>query len=201
MSGFDAPIPLEHKVVERIGTAINQVDAIVNNKRQLTETAESAYEMGITANMCDALMKMRPLSDADQISTTIRYASALTNQTGKTVHVDMRANHFLVIDELAKIYRDKIAVQDTTLVGIVRSLSKRHDADGEVKTIRLYTSFEGCTRTVTIDLSDEQYRIACDAHRDGLEVEVSGELDTSERYWTMSQIAHFALASQSENED
>lgn len=200
LAGFDTPIPLEHKVVERIGTAISQVDAIVKNERQLTETAESAYEVGITANMCDALMKMRPLSDADQISTTIRYASALTNQTGQIEHVDMRANHFLVIDELAKIYRDKIAVQDATLVGIVRSLSKRHDIDGEMKIIRLYTSFDGCSRTVTIDLSDDQYRIACDAHRDGLEVEVSGELDTSERYWTMSKITYFALASQNEAE-
>ena len=201
LSGFEVPIPLEHKVVERIGTAINQVDEIVNNKRQLSETAESAYEAGITANMCDALMKMRPQSDTDHITTTIRYASALTNRTGLTERIDMRANHFLIIDELAKIYRDKIAVQDITLVGIVRSLSKRHDTDGEVKTIRLYTSVDGCSRTVSIDLSDDQYRIACDAHRDGLEVEVSGELDTSERYWTMSQITHFSLTSQDEPEE
>lgn len=199
LTGFDVPVPLEHKVIERIGTAISQVDAVVKNERQLTETAASAFEAGITANMCDALMKMRPLSDDDQILTTIRYASALTNQTGKTECIDMRANHFLVIDELAKIYRDKIAVQDATLVGIVRSLSKRHDSDGEMKTIRLYTTFEGCARTVTIDLSDDQYRIACDAHRDGLEVEVSGELDTSERYWTMTQIRHFALANRGES--
>lgn len=201
LSGFETPIPLEHKVVERIGTAINQVDAIVKNERKLTETAESAYEAGITANMCDALMKMRPLSEADQITTTIRYASALTNQTGQTEHINMYTNHFLVIDELAKIYRDKNAVQDTTLIGIVRSLSKRHDGDGEMNTIRLYTSFEGRSRTVTIDLLDDQYRIACDAHRDGLEVRVSGELDMSERYWTMSKITHFTLASQNEPEN
>lgn len=199
LTGFETPIPLEHKVIERIGTAFSQVDAVVRNERQLTETAENAYEAGITANMCDALMKMRPLSDNDHISTTIRYASALTNQTGRTEHVDMHTNHFLIIDELAKIYRNKIAVQNANLVGIVRSLSKRHDIDGEMKTIRLYTSFDGCSRTVTIDLSDDQYRIACDAHRDGLEVEVSGELDTSERYWTMSKITHFAIANQNES--
>lgn len=203
LSEFEIPAPMEHKVIERIGAAIDQVDAVVRNERQLSETAENAYESGITANMCEALMKMRPISDDDHITTTIRYASALTKQTGQTKCVDMRANHFLVIDELARIYRDKIAVQDAKLIGLVRSLSKskKNDAEEESKTIRLYTNFEGHMRTVTIGLSDDQYRIACDAHRDGLEVEVSGELDRSERLWTMSKIRSFALAGETESTD
>lgn len=39
LEGCDIPTPFEHKVIERIGTAISQVDAIVNNQRQLTEMA------------------------------------------------------------------------------------------------------------------------------------------------------------------
>lgn len=186
------PVPFEHKVVERIGRAIRQVDAIVNNQHQLTETADTAFETGITANMCDALLKMRPISDADKVSTTIRYASSLTNKVGQIEHIEMRANHFLVIDELAKIYRDREEIRDVTLTGIIRSLAKKADSNGDLQTIRLYTTFEGVSRTVTIVLSNEQYRIACDAHRDGLEVEVSGELDMSERYWTMSNITAFS---------
>ena len=168
------------------------MDAIVQNRRQLSETAESAFEDGITANMCDALLKMRPASDADKVTTTIRYASSLTNQTGQTKQIEMRANHFLVIDELAKIYRDKVAIQEVNLTGIIRSLSKRVESDGDLKTIRLYTTFDGSPRTVTISLSDAQYRIACDAHRDGLEVSVSGELDMSERYWVMNNVTNFS---------
>lgn len=188
----DVPSPFEHKVVERISQAINQVDAVVTNHCQLTETAKTAFETGITANMCDALLKMRPISDSDKVATTIRYASSLTNKTGRVDCIEMRANHFLVIDELAKIYRDKIAVQDTTLTGIIRSLSKKTDVDGDLKTIRLYAMFEGTNRTVSISLSDQQYRIACDAHRDGLEVEVSGELDMSGRYWMMRNVTNFS---------
>ena len=159
--GCDVPAPFEHKVIERIGTAIGQVDAIVQNRRQLSETAETAFEDGITANMCDAFLKMRPVSDADKVTTTIRYASSLTNRTGQVKRIEMRANHFLVIDELAKIYRDKVAIQDVNLTGIIRSLSKRTESDSDLKTIRLYTTFNGSPRTVTISLSDAQYRIAC----------------------------------------
>lgn len=118
----DVPTPFEHKVIERIGTAIGQVDAIVQNQCQLSETAETAFEDGITANMCDAFLKMRPVSDADKVTTTIRFASSLTNRTGQVKRIEMRANHFLVIDELSKIYRDKVAIQDVNLTGIIRSL-------------------------------------------------------------------------------
>lgn len=194
----DVPTPFEHKVIERIGTAIGQVDAIVQNRRQLSETAETAFEDGITANMCDAFLKMRPVSDADKVTTTIRYASSLTNRTGQVKRIEMRANHFLVIDELAKIYRDKVAIQDVNLTGIIRSLSKRAESDGDLKTIRLYTTFDGSPRTVTISLSDAQYRIACDAHRDGLEVSVSGELDMSERYWVMNNVTNFLPIAQND---
>lgn len=187
----DVPIPFEHKVIERIGKAIGQVDAIVNNQQQLTETAEQAFETGITANMCDAFLKMRPISDKDKVSATIRYASSLTKKTGQVEHIEMRANHFLVMDELAKIYRDKVAIQDATLTGIIRSLTKKKDVEGNLQTIKLYTTFNGTPRTVTVVLSTEQYRIACDAHRDGLEVEISGELDMSKQHWVMTEVTHF----------
>ena len=147
----DIPVPFEHKVIKRIGTAISQVDAIVNNQRQLTETAETAFKNGITANMCDAFLKMRPVSDADKVTTTIRYASSLTRQTGQVERIEMRTNHFLVIDELAKIYRDKVAIQDVNLIGVIRSLSRKSDTHGDLKTIRLYTVFKGTSHTVTID--------------------------------------------------
>lgn len=192
LAGCDIPVPFEHKVIERIGTAIGQVDAIVQNQRQLNETAENAFEDGITANMCDAFLKMRPISDTDKVATTIRYASSLMNRTGRIEQIEMRANHFLVIDELAKIYRDKVAIQEVTLTGMIRSLSKRTESDGNLKTIRLYTTFDGSPRTVTISLTDAQYRIACDAHRDELEVSVSGELDMSERYWVMNNVTGFS---------
>ena len=188
---YDVPVPFEHKVIERIGNAISQVDAVVKNQQQLTETAEQAFETGITANMCDAFLKMRPVSDGDKVSATIRYASSLTKKTGQVEHIEMRANHFLVIDELAKIYRDKVAIQDTTLTGIIRSLTKKNDVEGDLQTIKLYTTFDGAPRTVNITLSPEQYRIACDAHRDGLEVEISGELDMSGRHWVMTGVTHF----------
>ena len=192
LEGCPPSDPFEHKVIERIERAIGQVDSVVCNHSQISETAETAFQTGLTANMCDALLKMRPSSDDDKVTATVRYASSLTNKTGQSISTELRTNHFLVIDEIAKIYRDKTLIQNTTLTGIIRSMSKKDGADGKIETINLYTLYEGKARTVSVFLSDEQYRLACDAHRDSLEVQISGELDMSERHWIMSDVTDFS---------
>lgn len=141
--------------------------------------------------MCDAFLKMRPFSDRDKVSATIRYASSLTKKIGQVENIEMGANHFLVMDELAKIYRNKTMIQNTTLKGIIRSLTRKTDIGHDLQTIQLYTIFNGLQRTITIVLSPQQYHIACDAHRDGLEIEISGKLDMSKRHWMMTEITHF----------
>lgn len=185
--------PLQHRVIERIGTAINQIDSIARDKCQITKVADIAYKEGINANMCEALLKLKPLSNDDKITTTFRYASSITHKTGYVDSVEMRMNHFVIIDELAKIYRDKVVTIEATLTGVVRSLTKKDDAGEELREIKLCTVYEGKFRIVEIYLSDEQYRVACDAHKDGLEISASGILDMSERQWILKNIKKLSI--------
>lgn len=41
----------------------------------------------------------------------------------------MGAEHFLVMNESAKIYRNKTMIQNTTLKGIIRSLTRKTDIE------------------------------------------------------------------------
>lgn len=190
---WPTPLPFEHKVVERIYTAMKQVHSAVEQKERLSDVATIAYKTGITANMCDALMKMKPVDGNTQIDATIRYASALTQRIGEANRIVIDDHHFYVIDELAKIYRDKVLCEDVVLSGMVKTLSTREMVGATEKTIRLWTRFDGQYRTISMELSDEDYRIACDAHKDELEVEVTGELDMSNRLWELSKIEHFKI--------
>lgn len=185
--------PFEHKIIDRIGIAISQVDSVVKKKNQLSKISENAYETGITANMCDALLKMCPKTEESSVSTTIRYASSLVNQTGQTQQINMCINHFSVIEQLSKIYHDKILFKDVTLRGIIYYLEKSTSRYDEFKKIRLYTIFEGKQRKIMVNLSDSHYRMACDAHRDGIEVEISGTLDMSKLNWRMDNVTNFSL--------
>ena len=183
----------EHKIVERIYTAISQVDDIVENKHRISELAENAYKTGITANMCEALLKMKPEIGEVEINATMRYASALPGCKEPAKSILIGNHHFWAIDELDKIYRDKVLYKDVILTGIVKSLSKKDVEETTEKTIRLLTKFDDKFRVVFMELSEESHRTACDAYRDDLEVEVSGELDMSNRNWILGKIKYFKI--------
>jgi len=189
MDGFLPASPPEHKIIERIHTAIHQVNEAVEQKQKPSDVACNAYETGITANMCEALMKMRPLTNDAEIHATIRYASALTQSFDTNASIVFGDYHFYVMDELAKIYRDEYLCQDVVLTGMVKSLSKGDDE----RTIKLSTNVDGRYRAIRMELSEDDYRAACDAHRDDREVEVAGELDMSLPRWQLTKIEYFKM--------
>ena len=182
-----------HKVVKRIHTALQQVYTITESSGHLYEAAESAYKTGINANMCEALLKLQPLDGDINLVTTFKYASALKSQLDKSVEYSITDNHFAIISELERIYYNKKSVEEAELTGYVRSLTKKagREVDYEEKIIRLDVVYEGRKRTVIIELTADDYRIACDAHRDGVKVQVAGLLDMSRKFWELSQLQYF----------
>lgn len=179
----------EHRIVKRINTAFHQVEDAIENKKSPSSMAETAFEKGITANMCEAFLKMKPERGDIEINTIIRYASAISTEANTKNEIKIKNNHFWFMDELAKIYRDKTIYQDVILNGFVKMLSKKNIEN----TIHLHTKYEGKYRSIMMVLSDAHYRIACNSHRDELEVEVSGELDMSKRNWVLTKISDFKL--------
>lgn len=184
-----------HKVVKRIHTAIQQVESITENSGHLYEAAESAYITGINANMCEALLKLQPLDGEVNLVTTFKYASALRGQQDRQVEFSISDNHFAIISELERIYYNKKTVEDAELTGYVRMLTKKmgREVDYEEKVIRLDVDYEGRKRIVNIELSAEDYRLACDAHRDGIRVKTAGLLDKSGKFWELSQLLYFQI--------
>lgn len=99
----------------------------------------------------------------------------------------------MAIDEIGKRYRDKIIYEDAVLTGIIKSLSKNDVGDHTERIIRLITQYNGKYRTISMELSDEYYIIACDAHRDGIEVEASGTLDMNSKNWQLINVTSFHI--------
>lgn len=103
--------------------------------------------------------------------------------------------HFLLLDEIAKRYKDCTLIEDATLVGIIKMLSKSSTpSDVEIEnTVRLLTKIDNRTRAVNLHLSSENHALACDAYRDDKEVEVSGVIDKSGKYWFFSEVTSFTV--------
>lgn len=47
------------------------------------------------------------------------------------------------------------------------------------------TDQKGVERTLRVTLSPEEYRHACDAHRDGKKVSITGRLEKEAKFWVL----------------
>lgn len=176
-----AEYPLEHRVVQRIFTAISQINDVAEDRKSVTELVNNAYFDGITANMCDALLRLK--ADEVEIDATIRYASALTKRAGMVEKIVLKPKHFYVLDEVSKKYREVVKYEDISLKGYVGEMKKELPQ----RSIVLLTIVHEKLRRVHMELSDSDYKIANDAHMSDRQIEVFGELDmSSPKKWVLN---------------
>lgn len=193
------PKTFEHKVYERIDTALSQLEKVTNGKCNFTDLTENCFEDGITANMCDALLKLKSNDSDAMVYTTIKYAPDLSKNKSKKIF-NLDNNYFASMREISRIFKDKKIYDNVGLRGFVTALKKSESGPNKFRIINLYTNYEGKNRIVSLQLDKEYYKLACDAHRDNLEIYVEGILDMSElRYWSMVEIKNFKVIKDESN--
>lgn len=195
LENFEPKSSFEHDVVKRIGKAIQQIDDVTKEELKLDEMLPTAYESGVTANICDALMKLKPENVDAEIETKIRYASALSKCPGCVETVQIKNNHFYTMNEIAERYRKVENTTRVTIHGSIKTLDKVPIGQHRYKRTISVLAFvaEGKERIVKVELGEDDHRMACNAFRDEREVEIIGELDMSKKKWEMRQIENFTI--------
>ena len=184
----------EHKIVKRIKTAIEQIDSAVGQTTEIRDLVATGYQDGVTANICDALSKLKPEGTENfQVETTFRFAEAITHTVEEPSRTTLGNMHFLVADEISKRFKDRNLIEDVTLTGTIKMLTKENNPNNnEIEnTIKLVTKFDGQPRSVSVHLSAEDHIEACNAYRDDREVEISGTLDKSQSRWFFTEVTGF----------
>ena len=185
--------PLEHKVVQRISNAMKQIDDVANSKEEICDLISDAYINGVTANMCDALLKLKSDDEDIAIETQIRYATSVTGEVGKVDKISLNNKHFYYIGEIARKYRENEKYLDVNLRGIITELKKTENSGITENALLIISIIENKYRAIKLSLNDTDYFKACDAFRDNREIEVSGTLDMSNRYLAFNSVTNFKI--------
>jgi hypothetical protein len=187
--------PSTHKIVKRIETAIQQVNKVANREISVSALVENAFVDGITANMCDALSKIKPLADEDiTLETSVYYAEAITRRVSLPRKCAFDNVHFALVEEISKRYKDCTLVEDVCLSGIIKMLSKNTISNEEAENkIRLLTKYDGKTKAIDLTLSAANHAKACNAYRDDKEVTVEGTIDKSGKRWFFIEVTAFRV--------
>ena len=173
--------PMERRMTRRLTEALVAA-------RQATESAfedqgvgfANAVEKGVSANLCEALVKL--IGPFPVLDVSVTWARTWPMPSARQVVGFGRADA-PILHEAARNFRNREPQLDTELFGMVQRL-KRDEADlGGM--IYLSTPIDGKTVSVAIALRQSDYEKAIQAHRDRAPVMLKGDLERSGQRWRL----------------
>jgi hypothetical protein len=157
-------------------------------------------QYSVSANLCDALMKMQSDAESGSVDLSVTWASLLPKPGSVESFVRIRSELFPRIVEVGTILRGPGAMQSARFLARVDilagagldGLSRRY---GEVKLSVLVGDDDEIVRARSV-LDAEKYKVADEAHMRNRYVVVSGVLNRGARISTITDVTGFALAAE-----
>ncbi len=169
--------PYERQVTADLAVALAAIDSAAESAASTGEfdSFDQAVGQGVSANLCEAVTGL--LLDDDGGRTVdfsfswSRTRPARENQISRIVIAHDRVQF---IQEAARLLRARPPIEGFDLEGPVVKLERAEDASTGFVTIDALV--EGRHRHVRVELGEDDYRRALQAHGDGMDVRCSGRL-------------------------
>ena len=153
----------------------------------------------VNANLCEALLGMKPGGVDARLEVSITWSPAWPIEGDcPPARVAFEGRAFEQLDAIGHALRTGDGPQRRKLVGRVIRLSGDDPVNGPIGTLHVTLRPEGQNAPANVELvlTSEQYRQACDAHRDSKKLSVMGVLDRVERRkWMLFDISDFLVVS------
>ena len=190
--------PVERQITRRLAQALSATRwATSRTMSGDTSAFSEAVSEGTSANFCEALVQViEPFPSVD-VSTT--WSRTRPFHSARDA-VQFAGDDALILREAARTFRSREPRLDERLFGFVQRLKRdESETDG---TVTLRVSVDGKVQSVTVVLSESDYNLAIQAHRDRSPVILDGDLQRFGQRWHMSnpRIVEIIVASQEEND-
>lgn len=200
LPGFPVSRPFHRAVTERIATGyINLNDAVLKEDPSIIV---KNHRNGFSGNMCEILTNVYDSTDGREVNHSIIWASELTppeHLENPTVRMTEKSYEILK-NAAADLQKVDEPEEDKTVIGIITQLKSKVPP---VETIE----FTGATRTIVINWEIEkqtpinihiqipldEYRKACDAHKNGRKIKVIGKPEKHGKYWYLVEHHSFIV--------
>ena len=190
---FIALEPFSRRSTVRLMTALGYVRGAIDSGNY--DQILAGIDAGVSANLCEAVASMRP--DGDQAHLQIRMTwSSSRPRLPKGVEsvIGFSQTAFEIVRESGRKLREEVSVTRTRLEGRIISLKADSSLfDGFEGTVILRADVSGTPSRVQVVLGSEDYKKACDAHRDGKAVAMSGLLHREPKLYHLLQPQDFAV--------
>ena len=196
-----APPPFERRVVERVYRGLVRVEQAV--KERSLEPLLRGYDIGLNANMCDALLNLRePVPDLSieyGVDWSPKVPEPLIFSQPPSVRIGPESDEY--VQAAAKQLRAVEPPRDLTIEGRVVLLKSdsppwEYEADDPHTIVVAWLDSNGKPVKTRVILHPTDYLQACDAHKGGKTVSVRGTLERRGGYTRLLNPTEFRWGSQ-----
>ncbi len=165
--------PIERKMTRRLVSALRAArHATEQTMGGKVDAFLQAVDNGVSANLCEALVKLIEPFEALDVSLT--WARTRPMNTPREVF------HFgkgdaPILRAAARLFRDRGPKPDVLLFGYIQRLKGRHEETYGTITLRAYV--DGQIQSVVAALTQSDYERAIEAHQQKAPVIMAGDLD------------------------
>jgi hypothetical protein len=140
------------------------------------DVLDEDVDEGLSANLCDALLKLSGLKSGLEARVAVRVRWALTRPTDEAAtEVEIDRGELGQLDRVAMILKEIEPQPHMTVVGPVTAV--RREPGDPTGVAYLHAELEGKVRTVRMELERSDYDLALRAHADELEIRAVGTIE------------------------
>jgi hypothetical protein len=185
--------PFARQSTVRLMTALGHIRGAIDNGNYARIL--EGVDAGVSANLCEAIASMQP--EGDQSHLRIRMSwSPSRPRLPKTVEnvVGFSQAAFGIIRESGRKLREEVSSSRKRIEGRVIILKAESSLlDAFEGTVTLKADVGGAPVRVQVVLDSDDYKKACDAHRDRRSVTVTGLLQREAKLYHLLQPQQFAV--------
>ncbi len=188
--------PFARRVTTRLMGSLGVVDDAVRAAR--LDPILGGVENGVSAKLCDAMVAMRPEGDQSRLDIAMSWSRSrdrIPDHVPKVV--TFARSDFEIIKEAGRLLRERATPRRERFVGKVHALQSDIPSlfDDLIGKIIIRAMVGGRPARVKVVLRRDDYRRACDAHRDEKRVAVTGIIhhDIKIRVYELSEAQDFRV--------
>jgi hypothetical protein len=189
--------PFPRRVTTRLMSSLGLISQAIQAGR--ADKLLDAVSQGISANLCDALVMMKPPGDESRLDVQVTWAPTRPHlPAGVPAAVSFPQEQFAVIEEVGRQLRTRATARPERYRGRVLIVKKalRPLVPEVAGWMIMGTEVGGGSARIKVDLRAHDFAAACDALRDGRSVEVTGTIrhDVKAREYVLTDPHDFRVS-------
>ena len=193
MDGNEPAVPIERQVFERVANGLVTLHESI--AKDSIDPMLAGYLTGFSANMCRKLADIYEKADGRRIEYDISWSPQIKSaceHVWKPMVFDGRAYEIarIAAGELEKAETFTDSLIEGRIVVLKSEMPPGLDEQAEFEHIitMFWEREKGQTVKIRVALSPDQYKEACDAHKEGRAIRIFGVPEKAGKFWTLTKL-------------